>query len=80
MAQQHYEGKKHWRNAARRQLLEQLADNLDSNQNTGLRSSYSCSVCDVILNSIEQYYAHLKGSRHQNNLKQHQRCVEPASL
>nr|XP_029512961.1 zinc finger matrin-type protein 4-like [Oncorhynchus nerka] len=35
MAQQHYEGKKHRRNAARRQLLEQLADNLDSNQNTG---------------------------------------------
>ncbi|XP_029545716.1 zinc finger matrin-type protein 4 isoform X4 [Salmo trutta] len=35
MAQQHYEGKKHRRNAARRQLLDQLADNLDSNQNTG---------------------------------------------
>ncbi|XP_064815573.1 zinc finger matrin-type protein 4-like [Oncorhynchus masou masou] len=80
MAQQHNEGKKHRRNAARRQLLEQLADNLDSNQNTGLRSSYSCSVCDVTLNSIEQYYAHLQGSRHQNNLKQHQRCVESAGL
>ncbi|KAL4612867.1 zinc finger matrin-type protein 4-like [Arapaima gigas] len=32
----------------------------------GLRSSYSCSMCNVILNSIEQYHAHLRGSKHQN--------------
>lgn len=32
----------------------------------GLRSSYSCSVCSVVLNSIEQYHAHLQGSKHQN--------------
>ncbi|KAK3573948.1 hypothetical protein QTP86_033005 [Hemibagrus guttatus] len=31
-----------------------------------LRSSYSCSICNVVLNSIEQYYAHLQGSKHQN--------------
>ncbi|KAJ8361412.1 hypothetical protein SKAU_G00179370 [Synaphobranchus kaupii] len=78
MAQQHYEGKKHKRNAARTRLLEQLAGSLDTPEGTGqcrvigLRSSYSCSVCSVILNSIEQYHAHLQGSKHQNNLKQHQ--------
>ncbi|KAJ8418146.1 hypothetical protein AAFF_G00138550 [Aldrovandia affinis] len=72
MAQQHYEGKKHKRNAARALLLEQLAGSLDATEGTGLRSSYSCSVCNVILNSIEQYHAHLQGSKHQNNLKQHQ--------
>lgn len=32
----------------------------------GLRNSYSCSICNVVLNSIEQYYAHLQGSKHQN--------------
>ncbi|XP_005157109.2 zinc finger protein isoform X1 [Danio rerio] len=72
MAQQHYEGKKHKRNAARARLLEQLAGSLDANESTGLRRSYSCSVCNVVLNSIEQYHAHLQGSKHQNNLKQNQ--------
>ncbi|XP_038846801.1 zinc finger protein [Salvelinus namaycush] len=66
MAQQHYEGKKHRRNAARVRLLEQLAGSLDATETTGLRSSYSCSVCSVVLNSIEQYHAHLQGSKHQN--------------
>uniref|UniRef100_A0A4W5NC12 C2H2-type domain-containing protein n=2 Tax=Salmoninae TaxID=504568 RepID=A0A4W5NC12_9TELE len=66
MAQQHYEGKKHRRNAARAQLLEQLAGSLDATETTGLRSRYSCSVCSVVLNSIEQYHAHLQGSKHQN--------------
>ncbi|XP_077351943.1 zinc finger matrin-type protein 4 isoform X1 [Festucalex cinctus] len=72
MAQQHYEGKKHRRNAARARLVEQLAGSLDATESTGLRSSYSCSVCSVVLNSIEQYHAHLQGSKHQNNLKQQQ--------
>ncbi|KAG5266339.1 hypothetical protein AALO_G00229910 [Alosa alosa] len=49
MAQQHYEGKKHRRNATRVQLLQQLADSLGNTQTAGLRSSYSCSVCKVIV-------------------------------
>ncbi|XP_037535255.1 zinc finger protein [Nematolebias whitei] len=72
MAQQHYDGKKHSRNAARARLLEQLADSLDATESTALRRSFSCSVCSMVLNSIEQYHAHLQGSKHQNNLKQHQ--------
>lgn len=35
MAQQHYEGKKHRRNAARARLLEQLAGSLDATECTG---------------------------------------------
>ncbi|KAM6972142.1 zinc finger matrin-type protein 4-like [Aplochiton taeniatus] len=66
MAQQHYEGKKHRRNATRALLLEQLADRLEDSPSTGLRSSYSCRVCSVTLNSIEQYHAHLQGSKHHN--------------
>ncbi|XP_033887699.1 zinc finger matrin-type protein 4-like isoform X2 [Acipenser ruthenus] len=66
MAQQHYEGKKHKRNAARARLLEQLAGSLGATETTALRSRYSCAMCNMILNSIEQYHAHLQGSKHQN--------------
>ncbi|KAL1005481.1 hypothetical protein UPYG_G00059690 [Umbra pygmaea] len=72
MAQQHYVGKKHSRNAAKARLLEQLADNLDCNQNTGVKNNYGCRVCDIKLNSIQQFYAHLQGSKHLSNLNQQQ--------
>ncbi|KAI5250165.1 Zinc Finger Matrin-Type Protein 4 [Manis pentadactyla] len=69
MAQQHYDGKKHKKNAARVALLEQLGTTLDMGELRGLRRSYRCAICSVSLNSIEQYHAHLKGSKHQTNLK-----------
>ncbi|XP_064031818.1 zinc finger matrin-type protein 4 isoform X2 [Pogoniulus pusillus] len=69
MAQQHYDGKKHKKNAARADLLEQLGKTLDLGELRGLKRSYTCSTCSVTLNSIEQYHAHLKGSKHQTNLK-----------
>ncbi|XP_072702369.1 zinc finger matrin-type protein 4 isoform X3 [Ciconia boyciana] len=73
MAQQHYDGKKHKKNAARADLLEQLGKTLDlgelRGESTGLKRSYTCNICNVTLNSIEQYHAHLKGSKHQTNLK-----------
>uniref|UniRef100_A0A803VJ88 Zinc finger matrin-type 4 n=1 Tax=Ficedula albicollis TaxID=59894 RepID=A0A803VJ88_FICAL len=75
MAQQHYHGKKHKKNAARADLLEQLGKTLDLGElrgescaggaGTGLKRSYTCNTCSVTLNSIEQYHAHLKGSKHQ---------------
>ncbi|XP_068111293.1 zinc finger matrin-type protein 4 isoform X2 [Hyperolius riggenbachi] len=67
MAQQHYEGKKHKKNAARARLLQRLGETLDSEALEALRSSYSCNICNMVLNSVEQYHAHLKGARHQNN-------------
>ncbi|XP_041424647.1 zinc finger matrin-type protein 4-like isoform X2 [Xenopus laevis] len=67
MAQQHYEGKKHKKNAARAKLLQRLGETLDSEALEALRSSYTCNVCNMVLNSVEQYHAHLKGARHQNN-------------
>ncbi|XP_071985372.1 zinc finger matrin-type protein 4 isoform X3 [Engystomops pustulosus] len=67
MAQQHYEGKKHKKNAARAKLLQRLGETLDSEALEALRSSYSCNTCNMVLNSVEQYHAHLKGARHQNN-------------
>ncbi|XP_051883438.1 zinc finger protein [Pristis pectinata] len=72
MAQQHYEGKKHKKNAARAKLLQQLGETLDSEALRALKSSYTCNICNVILNSVEQFHAHLQGSKHQSNLKQRQ--------
>uniref|UniRef100_A0A3B4TP88 Zinc finger matrin-type 4 n=1 Tax=Seriola dumerili TaxID=41447 RepID=A0A3B4TP88_SERDU len=67
MAQQHYDGKKHKKNAARADLLEQLGKTLDMGEMKGLKRSYTCEVCSVTLNSVAQYHAHLQGSKHQNN-------------
>ncbi|KPP77250.1 hypothetical protein Z043_103344, partial [Scleropages formosus] len=66
MAQQHYDGKKHKKNAARADLLEQLGKTLDMGEMKGLRRSYTCDTCNVTLNSVAQYHAHLQGSKHQN--------------
>uniref|UniRef100_A0A8C0QAC7 Zinc finger matrin-type 4 n=1 Tax=Canis lupus familiaris TaxID=9615 RepID=A0A8C0QAC7_CANLF len=68
MAQQHYDGKKHKKNAARVALLEQLGTTLDMGELRGLRRNYRCTICSVSLNSIEQYHAHLKGAKHQTKL------------
>ncbi|XP_069473729.1 zinc finger matrin-type protein 4 isoform X2 [Ambystoma mexicanum] len=72
MAQQHYDGKKHKKNAARADLLEQLGKTLDMGEVRALKRSYTCAVCTVTLNSVEQYHAHLQGSKHQANIKSHE--------
>ncbi|ETE58774.1 hypothetical protein L345_15503, partial [Ophiophagus hannah] len=42
-----------------------------------LKRTYTCNTCNVTLNSIEQYHAHLKGSKHQNkrSLHNHRKCI-----
>ncbi|XP_067857642.1 zinc finger matrin-type protein 4-like [Heptranchias perlo] len=83
MAQQHYDGKKHKKNAARADLLEQLGQTLDPGALRALKRSYTCSLCNVILNSIEQYHAHLQGSKHQTKIREwlhhRRRPVDPSS-
>ncbi|XP_016341729.1 zinc finger matrin-type protein 4-like [Sinocyclocheilus anshuiensis] len=70
MARQHYDGKKHKKNAAQANLLAQLGKSLeDGDELNGLKRSHTCEVCSVTLNSVAQYHAHLQGSKHQNNLK-----------
>ncbi|KAJ8286780.1 hypothetical protein GJAV_G00043210 [Gymnothorax javanicus] len=69
MARQHYGGKKHRRNAGRAHLLEHLSQTLGIGKTKGLKHSHTCEVCNVTLNSMAQYHAHLQGSKHQNNLK-----------
>ncbi|KAA0703858.1 Zinc finger matrin-type protein 4 [Triplophysa tibetana] len=67
MARQHYDGKKHKKNAAQANLLAQLGKNLENGEElNGLKRSHTCEVCHVTLNSVAQYHAHLQGSKHQN--------------
>ncbi|XP_028829050.1 zinc finger matrin-type protein 4 isoform X2 [Denticeps clupeoides] len=68
MAQQHYSGKKHKKNAARATLLEQLGKTIEFGELNGLKRSHTCDLCRVTLNSVAQYHAHLQGSKHQNKL------------
>ncbi|NWX42162.1 ZMAT1 protein, partial [Steatornis caripensis] len=76
MAKQHYVGKKHKRNEARKKILEELGDKAlpaESSTNGSFFSAvgvgcYTCPVCNVILTSIETYQSHVQGNKHRINL------------
>ncbi|NXN48249.1 ZMAT1 protein, partial [Rhinoptilus africanus] len=71
-AQQHYAGKKHRRNEARKKILEELGDKAIPAESCTNASSFSaigvgyylCPVCKVILTSVETYQAHVQGNKH----------------
>ncbi|KAJ8395578.1 hypothetical protein AAFF_G00030590 [Aldrovandia affinis] len=64
MAKQHYNGRKHQRNEARFRLLQELED--DGRPGAHLASgTFTCPVCNVTLNSVEMYQAHMQGNKHQ---------------
>ncbi|XP_048392579.1 zinc finger matrin-type protein 1-like isoform X3 [Stegostoma tigrinum] len=64
MAQQHYNGKKHKKNDLRRQLMEEMGKETDSPEKNVGAGDYPCAICNVTLNSIEQYQCHLQGYKH----------------
>ncbi|XP_038649213.1 zinc finger matrin-type protein 1-like isoform X5 [Scyliorhinus canicula] len=64
MAQQHYNGKKHKKNDIRRQLMEELGKQTYSCEKNVGTGDYLCAICNVTLNSIEQYQCHLQGYKH----------------
>ncbi|XP_068450657.1 zinc finger matrin-type protein 1 [Clinocottus analis] len=59
MALQHYNGRKHQRNQARRDLLKELGDDVQQ------ANSLMCQMCSVQFNSVEMYQAHMQGNKHQ---------------
>ncbi|XP_031711513.1 zinc finger matrin-type protein 1 [Anarrhichthys ocellatus] len=59
MALQHYNGRKHQRNQARRDLLKELGDHVQQ------ANSLMCQMCSVQFNSVEMYQAHMQGNKHQ---------------
>ncbi|KAM6136335.1 lysine-rich coiled-coil protein 1 [Phoenicopterus ruber ruber] len=67
MAQQHYVGKKHRRNEARKKILEELGDKAvpaESGTNAVGVGYYMCAVCNIALTSIEIYQSHMQGNKH----------------
>ncbi|KFZ60708.1 Zinc finger matrin-type protein 1, partial [Podiceps cristatus] len=66
VAQQHYVGKKHRRNEARKKILEELGDKVpaESSGNAVGVGYYMCTVCNVVLTSIETYQSHIQGNKH----------------
>ncbi|KAM3938052.1 lysine-rich coiled-coil protein 1 isoform 2-T2 [Leptodactylus fuscus] len=65
VAQQHYNGKKHARNEARRKMMEEMGDTgvpMDS----GGEGIFVCPICNITLTSIEMYQSHMQGNKHQN--------------
>uniref|UniRef100_A0A8C4X8X6 Zinc finger matrin-type protein 1-like n=1 Tax=Erpetoichthys calabaricus TaxID=27687 RepID=A0A8C4X8X6_ERPCA len=68
MAQQHYSGKKHSRNAKRQKLLKDMGEKTvpsESETNTVGVGIFPCPICSITLNSIEVYQSHMQGNKHQ---------------
>ncbi|XP_057584312.1 zinc finger protein 346 isoform X2 [Hippopotamus amphibius kiboko] len=67
MAQQHYMGKKHRKQETKLKLIAhygRLADPAVTDSSAG--KGYPCKTCKIVLNSIEQYQAHVSGFKHKN--------------
>ncbi|KAM6222980.1 zinc finger protein 346 isoform 1-T1 [Rhynchocyon petersi] len=67
MAQQHYVGKKHRKQETKLKLIAhygRLADPAVTDSSAG--KGYPCKTCKIVLNSIEQYQAHVSGFKHKN--------------
>uniref|UniRef100_A0A8C5PAQ8 C2H2-type domain-containing protein n=1 Tax=Leptobrachium leishanense TaxID=445787 RepID=A0A8C5PAQ8_9ANUR len=63
VAQQHYNGKKHARNEARRRMMAEMQESgVESHVNDG---NYVCPICSITLTSIEMYQSHMQGNKHQ---------------
>ncbi|XP_040819323.1 zinc finger protein 346 isoform X3 [Ochotona curzoniae] len=67
MAQQHYMGKKHRKQETKLKLVAhygRLAGPAVADLAAG--KGYPCKTCKIVLNSIEQYQAHVSGFKHKN--------------
>nr|XP_033808090.1 lysine-rich coiled-coil protein 1 [Geotrypetes seraphini] len=65
MAQQHYSGKKHQRNMARRKMMEEMGDEAVPEDSSVGVGTYICPICNITLTSIEMYHSHMQGNKHQ---------------
>ncbi|XP_038608928.1 lysine-rich coiled-coil protein 1 isoform X2 [Tachyglossus aculeatus] len=68
MARQHYIGKKHKRNEARKKMMEEMEPGAlpeESSANALGVGYYICPICSIPLTSMEMYQAHLQGNKHQ---------------
>ncbi|NWX96381.1 ZMAT1 protein, partial [Nothoprocta ornata] len=79
VAHQHYLGKKHRRNEARKKMMEEMGDKAapaESSTNAPFLSAvgvgqYVCPVCNITLTSVEMYQSHMQENKHQTKLSIH---------
>ncbi|XP_060637318.2 zinc finger matrin-type protein 1 isoform X1 [Anolis sagrei] len=68
MSRQHYVGKKHTRNEARKKLLAEMGTTavpVEAKPNAVGVGNYICPICNISLTSIEMYQSHMQGNKHQ---------------
>ncbi|KAM4709172.1 lysine-rich coiled-coil protein 1 [Discoglossus pictus] len=64
VAQQHYNGKKHLRNEARRKMMEEMEETGVPVEPSASDGKFVCPICSVTLTSIEMYQSHMQGNKH----------------
>ncbi|XP_036127213.1 zinc finger matrin-type protein 1 isoform X1 [Molossus molossus] len=68
MAQQHYVGKKHKRNEARKKFVDKIREKpllAKSDANASNTRTYICHICNITFTSLEIFRSHMQGSEHQ---------------
>ncbi|XP_060039243.1 zinc finger matrin-type protein 1 isoform X1 [Erinaceus europaeus] len=68
MAQQHYVGKKHKRNEARKKYVDKIRERPPpgkSDANARHKRNYDCYICDLTFTSLAMFRLHMQGSEHQ---------------
>ncbi|KAM4892452.1 zinc finger protein 346 isoform 3-T3 [Sylvia borin] len=69
MAKQHYVGKKHRKQETKHKLMAHYGRTPDAPASSFMAGKgYPCSTCNIVLNSIEQYQAHISGFKHKNQM------------
>nr|XP_020732225.1 zinc finger matrin-type protein 1 isoform X4 [Odocoileus virginianus texanus] len=68
MAQQHYVGKKHKRNEARKKFVDKIREKplpAKSDANAFSMRTYDCRICNITFTSLEMFRSHMQRSEHQ---------------
>ncbi|XP_034298575.1 zinc finger protein 346 isoform X15 [Pantherophis guttatus] len=66
MAKQHYVGKKHKKQETKLKLMAHYGRTPEEPAVSNAAKGYPCNDCNIVLNSIEQYQAHISGFKHKN--------------
>ncbi|KAM5289586.1 zinc finger matrin-type protein 1 isoform 1-T1 [Glossophaga mutica] len=68
MAQQHYVGKKHKRNEAKKKFVDKIREKpllAKSDANAFSTRTYVCHICNITFTSLDMFRSHMQGSEHQ---------------
>ncbi|XP_034298509.1 zinc finger protein 346 isoform X7 [Pantherophis guttatus] len=68
MAKQHYVGKKHKKQETKLKLMAHYGRTPEEPAVSNAAKGYPCNDCNIVLNSIEQYQAHISGFKHKNHI------------